>query len=153
MAEKVSSDWKWAPRPLEIFPLLLKHLCKRDGYFYPPLDSCQSLAGKQNRAQLLWRGLSSYWFETFGVHGGEQCWASTASMVPSAGAALNLSAADPKQLLGKQRVLSLRALPCRVSTWIETRSCWKTFTELVSMAEPWNFQAVKIKRLPLNKPG
>lgn len=47
-AEKAGSDWKWIPRLLEIFSLLLMHLCKRNGNFCLLLDSCQSLAGKQN---------------------------------------------------------------------------------------------------------
>lgn len=78
--EKAVFDWKWISRPLEIFSLLLMHLCKRIGNFCLSLDARQSLAGKQSTTQLLSRALSSYSAGTFGVHGGELCWDSTASM-------------------------------------------------------------------------
>lgn len=138
-AEKAVFDWKWISRPLEIFSLLLMHLCKRIGNFCLSLDSRQSLAGKQSTAQLLPRVLSTYSAGAFDVHGGEQCWDSTTSVALLVGLTCHLSASGLRQLLDEQFVLSLRALPCHVSTWTEARPCWKTATEL-------GFRAKSLKR-------
>lgn len=100
-AEKAGFDWKWIPRPLEIFSLLLIHRWKRNGNFYLSPHSCQSLAGKQNTTQLLSGDLSSYSLETFDVRDAEQCWASTASVAPLVGLAHCVSASGLRQLLDK----------------------------------------------------
>lgn len=63
---------------------------------------------------------SSYSVEIFDVHGGEQHWATIASMASLARPACCLSVSGLRQLLDKQFVLSLRALPCHVSTWTKT---------------------------------
>lgn len=150
-AEKAVFDWKWISRPLEIFSLLLMHLCKRMGNFCLSLDSRQSLAGKQNTTQLLSRDSSSYSVGTFGVYRGEQCWDSIASMALLVSLTRCLSASGLRQLLDKQFVLSLRALPCHASTWTEAQPCWETATELGLMAKSQNFKAAAIKKLALNK--
>lgn len=72
-AEKAALDWKWISRPLEIFSLLLMHLCKRIGNFRLSLDSRQSLAGKQSTTQLFPRAWSPSSAGAFRVHEGEQC--------------------------------------------------------------------------------
>ena len=110
-------------------------------------------AGKQNTMQLLSRDWSLYSVETFDVRGGEQCWASTTSVALLVGLARCLIASGLRQFLDKQFVLSLRALPYHVSTWTETRPCWKTAIDLGLMANLCNFKAITIKRLPLNNPG
>lgn len=146
-AEQTGFNWKLILRPLEIFALLLIHLCKRNGNFCLSLDSCQSLAGKQNTTQLLSGDSSSCSVETFGVHGGEQCWASIASVTPLVRLVRCFSASGLRQFLHKQFVQPLRALLWSYFCLNRNKTLLKNsyWTWVKGMEKSWSLKSWKNK--------
>lgn len=146
-AEKAVFDWKWISRPLEIFSLLLDASMWENWEFssFTWLASESCWKAKHNTAVTKSLEPISSW-SLWCARG----WAVLRQQQWHCLLGLHIASRHLRQILDEQFVLSLRALPCHVSTWTGARPGWKTATELGLMARPRNFKANAIKKSPPN---